>query len=185
MKNRGSERLQSFSIRQARANELQQLVAIDDDASELYAEAGIELALDKTHPFVVAESARWAIAVERGLAHIAVDADDEPIGFMTLGFVDGQPYLDQVAVRVSSMRHGVGTALLRYALEWSGTRPLWLTTYSHLPWNRPYYERHGFVVVPEGACGSELRAILRHQRSALPDPDKRVAMVCAPPGQTR
>lgn len=169
--------MKSFSIRLARASELQKLVAIDDDASELYAQAGLALTFDKTHPFVVAESGRWAAAIERGLAHVAVDAGDRPIGFMTLGFVDSEPYLDQVAVRRSSMRRGVGTALLRHAFEWSAPQSLWLTTYSHLPWNKPYYERHGFVLVPEIACGSELRAILREQRAVLPDPDKRVAMV--------
>lgn len=169
--------LGSFTIRAARSNELKALVAIDDDASELYAQAGLELAFEKAHPFVVAESARWAAAIERGLAHVAVDADDRPIGFMTLGFVDSEPYLDQIAVRRSSMRRGVGTALLRHAFEWSASQSLWLTTYSHLPWNKPYYERHGFVTVLESACGSELRAILREQRAVLPDPDKRIAMV--------
>ncbi len=167
----------SFSIRPARASELQMLVAIDDDASELYARAGLALTFDKSHPFVVAESARWAAAIERGLAHVAVDPGDRPIGFTTLGFVDSEPYLDQIAVRRSSMRRGVGTALLRHAFEWSRGRSLWLTTYLHLPWNRPYYERHGFVLVPERACGPELRAILRDQRAALPDPEMRVAMV--------
>lgn len=169
--------MEPFSLRRARPDELQKLVEIDDEASELFVEAGFELAFDKSHPFVVAESVRWAEAIERGLAYVAVDQEDEPIGFATFRFVDGEPYIDQIAVRRNQMRRGVGTALLRQAISWSGDRPLWLTTYSHIPWNRPYYERHGFVSVPESACGAELRAILWEQRAALPEPDERIAMM--------
>lgn len=163
-------------VRLARPNELRKLVDIDDAASELYIQAGLQLSLDKNHPFVATEAVRWAEAIERGLAHVAVDREDHPIGFMTLRFVDGEPYLDQLAVRPSNMRRGIGATLLRHAISWSGERPLWLT-YSHLPWNRPYYERHDFVLVPEGACGPEIRVILQDKRAALPDPDQRVAMV--------
>lgn len=172
--------MEPFSLRQARPTELPKLVEIDDEASELYVEAGIRFELAKDHPFVVAESMRWAAAIGRGLAHVAVDTRDEPLGFATLGFVDGEPYLDQIAVRPRAMRRGIGTTLLRHAVGWSGDRPLWLTTYSHLPWNRPYYERDGFVAVAETLCGPELRAILDQQRQVLPAPDERVAMVRAP-----
>lgn len=172
--------MDSFSLRIVRADELPALMEIDDEASELYLQAGLSLGLEKDHPFVVSESIRWAGAIEKGLAHVAVDIQDRPIGFISLRFVDSQPYLDQIAVRPSNMRRGVGTALLRKAIFWSAHRPLWLTTYSHLSWNRPYYERYGFVVVPESACGSELRSVLREQRGALPSPEQRVAMVRRP-----
>lgn len=167
----------SFFLRKARPDELSSLIDIDDDAGELYAQAGIKFELDRNHPFVVAESVRWRAAIEQGLAYVAVDAEDRPMGFMTQRFVDGEPYLDQIAVRRSHMRCGVGTALLVRAIEWSVARPLWLTTYSHVPWNRPYYERHGFIAVPERACGAEIRAILQEQRAALPYPEQRMAMV--------
>jgi GNAT superfamily N-acetyltransferase len=167
----------SFSLRIARSDELQLLIDIDDEASELFLRAGITLALEKDPPFVVDESVRWAAAISKGLAHVAVDVRDRPIGFITLRYVDGEPYLDQIAVRLASMRRGAGTALLRQAVLWSANRPFWLTTYSHLPWNKPYYERHGFEVVPESMCGSELHSILEQQRAVLPHPEQRVAMV--------
>ncbi len=153
------------------------LVAIDDEAGELFVQAGLTFAFGESHPFVVAETRRWAGAIEQGLAHVAVDLRDEPFGFITLRLVDDEPYLDQLAVRPAAMRRGVGSTLLGHAISWSGGRPLWLTTYSHVPWNRPYYERHGFVSVPESACGPELRTILQEQRAVLPDPAERVAMV--------
>ncbi len=166
-----------YSLRAARLDELPKMVAIDDEASVLYAQAGLELALEEDHPFVVAESLRWANAIEQGLAQVAVNRQDIPIGFATFGFVDGEPYLDQLAVLPSHMRCGIGTALLDHAISWSAGRPLWLTTYAHLPWNGPYYARHGFVSIKESECGPELCAVLQEQRLALPDPDERIAMV--------
>lgn len=175
--NWGEKSVEVFQIRTARPAELEILVAIDDESTKLYAESGLEFSLEADHPFVVAESSRWAVAIERMLAHVAVDSQDDPVGFITLGFVDGHPYLDQLAVLPSFMRRGVGSALLRQAISWSSERSLWLTTYSHLTWNRPYYERHGFVTVSENEWGSELIAIVQEQRAALPDPWQRIAMV--------
>lgn len=167
-------------LRPARPDELPALVVIDDEASELYAEAGIVFGLAPDHPFVLDESVRWERAIALGLAHVAVDAQGSIMGFVTLGMVDGQPYVDQLAVRPAAMRQGMGSALLKTAIAWSGGRPLWLTTYAHLPWNRPYYERHGFVAVEESDCGPEICAILAKQRAALPAPDQRIAMARRP-----
>lgn len=164
-------------MRAARPDELHKFVAIDDAAGGLFAQAGLVIALEEGHPFVLAESLRWASAIEQGLAHVAVDCQNMPIGFVTLSIVDGEPYLDQIAVLPSYMRRGVGTSLLHHAISWSAGRSLWLTTYAHLPWNGPYYERHGFVVINESECGPEICAILRAQREVLPDPDQRVAML--------
>src|SRR5690606_3026493 len=97
MPSRWSKRVEPFSLRRAHPDELQKLVEIDDEASELFVEAGLELVVDKNHPFVVAESARWAEAIERGLAYVVVDQEDQPIGFATFRFVDGEPYIDQIA----------------------------------------------------------------------------------------
>lgn len=169
--------MKEYSLRRAHADELQTLIAIDDEACELYATAGLELELENDHPFVVAEQLRWATAIEQGLAYVAVNQEGAPIGFAVLAYVDGEPYLDQIAVRPDYMRRGVGTALLNHALSWSGDRPLWLTTYAHLPWNKPYYEQRGFVAVPAEECVAGILTILQEQRAALPDPDQRIAMV--------
>ena len=169
-------RTQDCTLRAARPDELRTLIAIDEDACELYARAGLRIDLPADHPFVLGETARWADAIANGLAHVAVDSDDRPVGFAAVCLVDGNPYLDQLAVRPSAMRRGIGSALLRHAIAWSGDRTLWLTTYAHMAWNGPYYERNGFVRMPESACGPELLAILEEQRAALPEPGKRIAM---------
>ena len=75
------------------------------------------------------------------------------------------------------MRRGIGGALVALAVDWSKNRPLWLTTYGHVPWNAPYYERFGFSRVDEASCGPEMRWFLDEERRALPCPEQRVVMV--------
>lgn len=169
--------MSDFSIRPAEPGELKTLIAIDDAASQLYKTAGISFDMADDHPFVVAESARWARAIRQGSAYVVVDSSGTPVGFITLKLVDHEPYLDQLSVHPDHMRQGLGTRLLDRAIEWSGDRPLWLTTYAHVPWNKPFYERHGFIPVSENQCGPDILAILDHQRAALPEPAQRIAMV--------
>ena len=76
------------------------------------------------------------------------------------------------------MRRGVGRSLMAFAQRWSATQgELWLTTYRHVPWNGPWYERLGFARVAEAVWRPELRAIVESERGALPCPDERIAMV--------
>lgn len=153
--------------------------AIDDDATALYAAHGCPIEMPPEHVFAIDEVARWARSVELGHALLAVDGAGAALGFAAVGTVDGAPYLDQLAVRVAAMRRGVGSRLLEAAADCArrmGGTCLWLTTYDHLPFNRPYYARRGYEVVPEEACGPDIRHHLEQQRRYLPEPSRRVAM---------
>lgn len=167
------------SIRSVHPSELDVMASIDEDASALFVAHGITLNVSPEHELVLAERERWRRAAQLGRAFLAVDAEGASLGFTALDVVDGEPYLDQLAVRVSAMRRGVGASLLAHASAWAkaeGAAALWLTTYSHLPFNRPYYERHGYVVVPELQCGPGILHHLAEQRRLLPAPRQRVAM---------
>ena len=86
---------------------------------------------------------------------------------------------EQLSVRMTAMRRGIGAALLSAAecvAAKTRSRTLWLTTYRHLPWNAPFYEKAGFVTVPVEECGTEMLVELLFQRRLLPKPDERVAM---------
>ena len=168
-----------FEIRPADPGEMPDLIAIDDDATTLYAKSGLPLVLPRGDPFIADEQARWTAAAHAGRLFLAFDARHERAGFAALDVLDDEPYLDQLSVRTSSMGRGIGSRLLQHAIEWAsrhGGRGLWLTTYRHIRHNAPFYQRRGFVVVPEGDCGPGVRHHLDAQRAALPLPDERVAM---------
>jgi GNAT superfamily N-acetyltransferase len=171
-----------FSIRLGQASPLQVdlLLDIDDDAGQLFSQAGFSFTSPALAAFVAAERARWLSAAEQGRVELALDDAGQALGFVALAFVDGAPYVEQLSVRRRWMRHGVGRMLLARAVAWSeGLGDLWLTTYAHVPWNGPMYQRWGFERVDERRCGPEIQALLHEQRGALPDPEQRIAMVRA------
>jgi GNAT superfamily N-acetyltransferase len=172
----------TVDIRPALPSELALLGEIDDDAVQLYVQHGVAVALTREHPFARDELRRWLRSAELGRTFLAVDDADAGVGFAALDLLDGEPYLDQLSVRPSVMRRGIGSRLIGRSLEWArsaGGAFLWLTTYGHLSFNREYYEKRGFVVVPESDCGPGIRHHLAEQRRYLPAPDERVAMRCA------
>lgn len=168
-----------FSIRTGSAADIDALVEIDADASTLFLQAGLDLELPADHPFFTAERERWMRSLVSGLTLLAVASTGRVLGFAASGSHDGEPYLDQLSVRTQFMRIGIGTALLKATeatARASGGRALWLTTYGHLSWNRPFYERAGFALVPEAECGPEMLAVSMFERRWLPAPDQRVVM---------
>jgi hypothetical protein len=155
------------------------LADIDRDACVLFERAGLRLNPQSEHEVTMAERKRWLTCLEAGTVLIAVGPSGEDVGFAVVGMRDDEPYLDQLSVRVSFMRRHIGTGLLYASMRMArdgGGQSLWLTTYNHLSWNRPYYERHGFVLVLPEQCGKELRGELAFERRWLPRPEERVIM---------
>jgi GNAT superfamily N-acetyltransferase len=178
---RGAQSLElpGVRIRKAAITEIDTLAAIDLDAGVLFERAGLFIDFPADHEFVVAERNRWLGCLAAGTTLLAIEGSGDPVGFAAAAALDGDGYLEQLSVRVRAMRRGIGTALLNAtarAAKESGHRSLWLTTYGHLPWNRPFYERHGFIVTPAAMHSPGIAQELAHERRWLPLPHERVAM---------
>jgi GNAT superfamily N-acetyltransferase len=166
-------------LRVARTDELDTLCDIDRDASQLFERAGLNLTFPNDVELAAAERRRWLECLRSGTTVLASDWTGEPVGFAALTILDGEPYLEQLSVRMRAMRHGIGTLLLAVAetiARQTPARTLWLTTYRHLPWNRRFYERAGFNVSPPKQWGREITQEVLFQRRLLPHPDERVVM---------
>lgn len=104
--------------------------------------------------------------VEDGLLFVAEHAG-EVIGFV-IGY-ERAPYLHlgQVSVTPSYGRRGAGRRLVQRVIDEARARGLpgvTLTTYASVPWNRPFYESMGFVVLEEAEMDSGLIESLAEQR---------------------
>jgi len=168
-----------IAIRVGSSVDIDTIEDIDLDASTLFEHAGLQLDPSNTREVAQAERTRWLKCLVARTVLIAADHSGKDVGFAAVGVRDREPYLDQLSVRVRSMRQRIGTRLLYEAIRIAaaeGGAALWLTTYNHLSWNRPYYERHGFVLVSPDQCGEELRKELSFERRFLPRPEERVVM---------
>lgn len=112
-------------------------------------------------------------ACHAGRVLVALTRDDVPVGYARTGEVDGEAHLQEIDVHPTHARRGIGAALVRNVLERARTAhapTMTLTTFAHVAWNAPFYERWGFRRLDErnshDAIGPELRAILIEQRRA-------------------
>jgi GNAT superfamily N-acetyltransferase len=149
-----------MKIRPAHAADLAALQAIERDAGTLFAEIGMDaVAGDEPLPLDVLEQYQ-----RDGRAWIAVDTDDEPVGYIIAEVLDGNAHIEQVSVRPASSRRGVGRALVDRVVEWAhelGLGAVTLTTFAEVPWNGPYYKRLGFRPLEE----TEVTRGLREKRA--------------------
>lgn len=168
-----------IEMRIASASDIHVLCAIDLETAALFAQAGLVMEFSDDHEYSLHERSRLLRCLGAQSTLIAVDTEEGILGFSALGEVDGESYLDQLSVRMSAMRQGIGTALLAATIELAkeeGGHSLWLTTYGHVPWNRPFYEQNGFVVVPAGEYSEGLAREIEFQQRWLPRPEERVVM---------
>lgn len=163
-------------IRLARPDDLPALIDVERDAGSLFRAVDMAAIADDD-PGSVAELAVYQSA---GRAWAAVDDGDRPVAYLVAEVVDGCAHIEQVSVRTSHARRGLGRALVETLAEWAAARglpALSLTTYEAVPWNAPYYERLGFRVLVDAEIGDELRAIRRAEAARGLDAWPRVAMI--------
>ena len=168
-----------IAYRVARVDELDILCDIDRDASRLFERAGLVMTPQEELELAAVERGRWLECLRAGSTLLAANRSGEPVGFAALGLLDGAGYLEQLSVRMHAMRQGIGGALLAAMEEMAEKRraaALWLTTYAHLPWNRPFYEKAGYSIVPAEQWGTEITQQLLFERRLLPEPEQRVVM---------
>ncbi len=117
-------------------------------------------------------------AAERAAAWRVLVTGRPVLGFAVLERVDDGVHLEQLSVHPSAGRRGLGTALLRAAVDVArsaGARRLTLTTYADVPWNGPWYAARGFTEFADPGPG--LAALVDAEAAAgLTAHGRRVAM---------
>jgi GNAT superfamily N-acetyltransferase len=165
----------TLPIRPARADEAPELQEIERSAGDRFRQVGLDAVADAEPP-----SAGILAAYARdGRSWVAVDDEDRPVGFVMVEFVDGNAHVEQISVRSEQQGVGIGRSLLTCVESWArerGTNALTLTTFTGVPWNRPWYEHLGFVVMDEHQIGPELRAVRDMETRDGLNPAERVCM---------
>jgi 4-diphosphocytidyl-2-C-methyl-D-erythritol kinase len=90
-----------------------------------------------------------ADAIGRGRVWVALDDGGREVGYVGVGVEDGEATIAEMDVLPSHGRRGIGARLLEHACTWaaeSGYSSVVLGTLSDVPWNAPFYARHGFEV---------------------------------------
>ena len=133
-------------MRAAEPADLPVLAGIELSGEAMFAAAGIVF---PPGPATVDE------AIDRG-AEVWV-VDHPPLAFAAVMVMDSHPHLEQISVRADQARRGIGGLLLDDVVRRYGPG-LTLLTFRDVPWNGPWYLRHGFAELPKTRWGPQLRA---------------------------
>jgi GNAT superfamily N-acetyltransferase len=164
----------STSIRAPRPDELEALRTIERAAGNTFRAVGMD-DIAEHEPAAAEELAAY---LEAGRAWVVCE-EDVPVGYALVDVVDEEAHLEQLSVRPESGRRGLGAALLGHVCRWArdkGFGAVTLTTFEHVPWNAPYYGRHGFRVLADDELGPELRRQRAQEAAHGLDPALRVCM---------
>ncbi|MCA1675418.1 MAG: GNAT family N-acetyltransferase [Actinobacteria bacterium] len=159
-------------IRLATTSDIAQIQTIEEEAGKLFRDMGMVQVADEPPP----TTASLIDTLEQQHAWVFADDAGATVAFILIASVDGDCHIEQVSVRPSHSRRGIGRELIEHAAgaaRAKGQHALTLTTFRDVPWNAPYYERLGFTALAEDEMGPGLAlAFARDDRF----PEPRVAM---------
>ena len=165
----------STVIRLAQPAELPLLQRIEREASSRFRGLGL---LDRLldHSLSLGELSQHQRA---GRIWVAVDADEQPVGFAVANVLDGGAHLEELDVVPQAGRQGIGRRLLETVCDWAsahGFSRITLSTFRDVPWNEPFYRRIGFQPLDPGGLAPALRAVRAREAQLGIAMDRRVVM---------
>ncbi|WP_291443092.1 GNAT family N-acetyltransferase [Desulfovibrio sp.] len=155
--------LQGYTIDLATAAHVPLLAAIEVAAAGIFPPGSIPdhirsefSPVDKLHE-----------AVQSGLLWVALDQAGNPVGYAYVRLIDHAALLAQIDVHPDHMRKGIGAALIgRVAgrMRQRQVPAIYLTTFTHVPWNAPFYARLGFTALDDAGLPQFLKDILEEEK---------------------
>lgn len=166
--------LEKYLIQTGRPEHLPDLVNIERAAASLFPEGSIP---EHCRLVTVSPDLARQACQDNNLAVAVEKASNRPVGFALLRLLDGLALLAELDVLPAHGRQGLGRALIQATAARAGQLGhtcLYLTTFTHVPWNAPFYRRLGFVPLNEQNTPKALRDILLWEKAL--GMDHRLAM---------
>lgn len=165
-----------MTIRAARPDEVERLIGIETAAGRLFADHGYP-ALAAAAP-ATPEQYRATLQGRRVL--VAADGGDHAVGFALTEQLGPVEWLCELSVDPAHGRRGIGGMLLEEVVlsaRRRGCERAALSTFRAVPFNAPFYARHGFAAVEPAAADPTLGERFHAEVPAGIDPEERVLMI--------
>ncbi|MFN3546733.1 MAG: GNAT family N-acetyltransferase [Mesorhizobium sp.] len=123
---------------------------------------------------------RYRAMLRERRALVAADSHDQPVGFALTEQTGRVEWLCELSVHPDHGRRGIGGALVEAVAEAArgrGCGRIGLSTFRSLPFNAPFYARHGFAEVPLDGVDPPIERRFHAEVPAGVDPRERVLMV--------
>ncbi|WP_169054142.1 GNAT family N-acetyltransferase [Nitratireductor sp. XY-223] len=167
-----------YTIRPMRAGDAPLLLDIDTASTALFATVdNPEIAAIATSCGPPLEDFRRHL--EASEVKVACDNADRPVGFIAFEALERDIYVWLLSVHPDHTRRGLGSQLVKSALEAGGARGAErcvLSTFRDVAFNAPFYRDQGFDELPLSEAAAPLRERFHGEVPAGTDPDLRLLM---------
>lgn len=146
-----------YEIRLADESDIEHLPAIEQAASELFADT--EYAMVVSLPCLNADFLRER---QRSGKLWVASAKELPVGFAVITEIDGNAHLHELSIHPDHQRRGLGRKLVDAVSNdavAAGFTAITLSTFSEVPWNAPFYASLGFRPVETPTLSAGYRAL--------------------------
>ena len=168
----------NYKIRNGRQSDVGKVVSIELAAAGLFSEEDLPAPIR----FMASDLDILQAAISYERLWVACGDDDVPVGFAFADTIADSAYLEELDVHPQHMRQGIGSRLVSVVIDWARLRQspqLRLVTFSHLPWNAPFYETLGFRILEPNEVEPEYQEVIDEDAEVGIDPQKRVVMELA------
>jgi len=168
-----------YSIRLALPEDTAFLPSIERQAGALFKNCLGEIGLTAAAFDQVQSSDDLAAAQQRGRLWVAVSPGGDRVGFALVIDVGGAAHLEELDVLPEHGRRGLGSRLLETVCDWArdaGYPRVTLSTFRDIPWNAPFYSRHGFRIVDPSDVSEQHVQLVRAEKARGLRIDLRVIM---------
>ncbi|ESA32251.1 acetyltransferase domain protein [Leptolyngbya sp. Heron Island J] len=158
----------NYFIRLAQSSDVEYLPAIEKAAAQRYLAYLPQLGLTPNQLQDIVSVDFLYQALRQHHLWVAVWPTVPPtiVGFIVVDRLPDGYFIIELDVLPTYGRRGIGSALIRQVLQsaWvQGLTTVTLTTFRHVPWTMPFYQRLGFeIVVPEDYTPN-IRTIVDHE----------------------
>ena len=165
-----------WSVRLAQPEDAPSFTAVEEDAAQLLIN---EPSLSRIPAPPSSEPEAYRELIQKGHCLAAV-SEGQIVGIAAARPIGRELHLHELSVASRFQRKGIGATLLngvKVDARNVGFRAITLHTYRDIPWNAPFYQRHGFMVLDDLAPHPRLAAGLEAAVEFGLPRDRRCAMI--------
>lgn len=153
----------AFLIRNSTYLDIEQLINIEKSATQAFSSIpDLKWLVDA--PVLSAEIHQEFIA--NIYAYSIVDIENQVVGFLYAKRQDNDFYILEFDVRSDLQGQGIGRQLIEFAIQIAQDQQflsVTLTTFIDIAWNRPFYEKLGFVILAQSEQPAYLKQALENE----------------------
>ncbi|MES2205569.1 MAG: GNAT family N-acetyltransferase [Pseudomonadota bacterium] len=177
--------METYSIQLALPEHLEQLQQIEYISASRFSSETLPLPI-RNRVISLEEHTRAQAA---GQLWVALAENEQPIGFALVHVVNMMAYLAEIDVHPNYGCRGIGNALITTIIQWAKNKHLHcigLTTFTHIPWNAPFYKKLGFESVDVHRCPEYLvQVLIKESEDGLQNRTAMILKLCEAPEQLK